>query len=64
MNRFNRLGIKFIIESQISKNIKQGFYSNSFNADIIPLIHLHLIKQKENKNKKLLKKKITKILKR
>jgi len=52
MNIYFRFGSKFMFENVLTKNIKRGLYSTSFNADIVPLINLHLAKQKDKlKNK-------------
>jgi len=54
MNIFFRKGINFrsrntlLMDGKILKNFKRGLYSTSFNSDIVPLVHLHLAKQKKS----------------
>ncbi len=55
MNKFIIFGSLYVLENVF----KRGFYSHSVNADIIPLVHLHLMKQKNKRDDdKLVKKKI------
>lgn len=51
MKNFVQSGINFVMqrsylnEGKFATNFKKGLYSTSFNADIIPLVHLHLMKK-------------------
>jgi len=52
MKNFGQLGANYIShkiflnEGKIGRAIKKGLSSTSFNADIVPLVYLHLMKQK------------------
>jgi len=52
MTNFVQSGINFVMqnmylnEGKFATNFKKALYSTSFNADIIPLVHLHLMKKK------------------
>lgn len=52
MNKFVQKGANFANSRQVKnaqKHAKRGIFSTSLNADIIPLIHLHLMKPKTPK---------------